>query len=170
MLRSLVGSEMCIRDRWETVVLEEHGLAIRTLVRDDFNNGFLGLLAQLTTVGEIPKAFFEETLQTIEDSRRQHMLVIEDLSKEQVIATATLLVERKFIHQAGFAGHIEDVVCDKSVRGKGLGKKIIEAVVALARACGCYKVILDCEDMNVGFYEKCGFVQKEVEMALYLNR
>lgn len=29
-------------------------------------------------------------------------------------------------------------------------------------------VILDCSEKNVPFYEKCGFKQKEVEMAWYV--
>ncbi len=27
----------------------------------------------------------------------------------------------------------------------------------LARKAGCYKSILDCDDHNVGFYERCGY-------------
>ena len=65
---------------------------------------------------------------------------------------------------------LKDVVCDKAVRGKGLGKKIILAAVGLAHKCGCYKVILDCEESNVGFYEKCGFSRKGVEMAHYFSQ
>lgn len=119
---------------------QSDGLLTRALRGDDIDHGFLGLLAQLTTVGEVPEKFFIERLQAIEGSMRQHMLVIEDIATAKVVATATLLVERKFIHQAGFAGHIEDVVCDKDSRGKGLGRRIIQAAVELARCCGCYKV------------------------------
>lgn len=32
---------------------------------------------------------------------------------------------------------------------------------------GCYKVILDCSVENKAFYEKCGFQQKSVQMAMY---
>ena len=31
----------------------------------------------------------------------------------------------------------------------------------------CYKVILDCDDSNVGFYEKCGYSRKGAQMAMY---
>ena len=65
------------------------------------------------------------------------------------------------------AAHIEDVVVDSTVRGKGLGKLIITKLVELAEAAGCYKVVLDCSEANVGFYKKCGFEQKEVQMACY---
>ncbi len=30
---------------------------------------------------------------------------------------------------------------------------------------GCYKVILDCAEHNVAFYEKCGLTKKEVQMV-----
>ena len=70
---------------------------------------------------------------------------------------------------AGLAGHIEDVVVDKEVRGRGLGKHIIMKLVALARAAGCYKVVLDCSEANAPFYRKCGFEAKEVQMVRYFG-
>lgn len=33
---------------------------------------------------------------------------------------------------------------------------------------GCYKVILDCKESNMGFYEINGFVPKERQMAWYV--
>jgi hypothetical protein len=35
----------------------------------------------------------------------------------------------------------------------------------VARGKGCYKVILDCADHNVAFYEKCGLTRKEIQMV-----
>lgn len=37
-------------------------------------------------------------------------------------------------------------------------------LLALQEA-GCYKVILDCSEENVPFYEKCGLIKKEVQMV-----
>lgn len=37
----------------------------------------------------------------------------------------------------------------------------------MAKEIGCYKVILDCSEGNVGFYERCGLVRKEVQMVKY---
>lgn len=34
-----------------------------------------------------------------------------------------------------------------------------------AQELGCYKVILDCSEDNVPFYEKCGLTRKEVQMV-----
>jgi glucosamine-phosphate N-acetyltransferase len=39
----------------------------------------------------------------------------------RIVATASLVLEWKFIHSAGFRGRIEDVVVDESDRGKRLG-------------------------------------------------
>ena len=50
-----------------------------------------------------------------------------------------MLVERKLIRNAGCAGHVEDVVVDASARGRGVGKALLDALVAKARALGCYK-------------------------------
>ena len=91
-----------------------------------------------------------------------------DLDKQRVIAAATLFVERKFIRGCSRCGHIEDVVVDSTYRGLRLGKRVIEALVAAARELGCYKVILDCSEANVPFYEKCGLTRKEVQMVAYL--
>ena len=109
---------------------------------------------------------------TIERSKREYMVVIEALgsSPTKLVAAATLLVEYKFIHEAGKCGHIEDVVVDSSARGLGLGKIIIRRLVELAHEAGCYKVILDCSEKNVAFYNRCGFTQNEVCMAHYFDK
>lgn len=56
-----------------------------------------------------------------------------------MLACGTLLVERKLIRGAGCAGHVEDVVVDAAARGRGVGKALLDALVAKARQLGCYK-------------------------------
>jgi glucosamine-phosphate N-acetyltransferase len=60
------------------------------------------------------------------------------------VGCGTLLLERKLIRGAGVAGHIEDVVVDASARGRGLGKLLLDALVARARQAGCYKARQAC--------------------------
>lgn len=43
----------------------------------------------------------------------------------QVIASATLVLEWKFIHACGFRGRIEDVVVDTTMRGRKLGNLFV---------------------------------------------
>ena len=62
-------------------------------------------------------------------------------------------------------GHIEDIVVDVKHRKRGLGKMIIDYLTEYSKNKKCYKVILNCSQKNIGFYEKCGYKQKEVEMV-----
>lgn len=71
------------------------------------------------------------------------------------------------IHQCGKVGHIEDIAVASTERGNGLGLVIVKSLAALAQHYGCYKVILDCSEDNVKFYDKCGFTLKGSEMGLY---
>lgn len=91
-----------------------------------------------------------------------------DTDKQKIIATATLVVELKFIRNCGKCGHIEDVVVDETYRGLRLGLRVVEALIEAAKDFGCYKVILDCSESNAPFYEKCGLTKKEIQMVRYL--
>lgn len=125
-------------------------------------------MAQLTVVGEISQeSFFERFnyLKTQKDFYHPH--VITDQTGI-VVAAGTLFLEKKFIRNCGTCGHIEDIVVDSAQRGKNLGKILLHALKDLAVGMGCYKVILDCEEGKVQFYEKCGFKEKGRQMAFYI--
>jgi GNAT superfamily N-acetyltransferase len=67
------------------------------------------------------------------------LLCITD-SKDAIVGTGALIVERKFIHQLGLVGHIEDIAVAKDQQGKKLGLRIIQALDFVAEKVGCYKV------------------------------
>ena len=94
------------------------------------------------------------------------LLAILDAS-QHIVGTGALIVERKFIHQLGLVGHIEDIAVAKDQQGKKLGLRIIQALDFVAEKVGCYKSILDCSEANEGFYVKCGFKRAGLEMAHY---
>ena len=136
---------------------------VRRLRASDERRGFLQLLSQLTEVG---RGDFKRRFAEIGDGP-EHVYVIESEDGTRVVASGTLLLERKFARSCGTCGHIEDVVVDERERGKDLGWVIVEALSRAARESGCYKCILDCNESNVGFYERCGFKRKEAQMAKY---
>jgi glucosamine-phosphate N-acetyltransferase len=140
---------------------------IRRLEGNDYNLGYVELLSELTKVGNISKENWIERFNTIKYSNLIEIWVIHDTDSNKIIATGTILIEPKFIHNCGKVGHIEDIVTSKKFNGKGLGKKIINLLTERAKINDCYKVILDCSEHNVGFYEKCGFSVKGREMSLY---
>jgi glucosamine-phosphate N-acetyltransferase len=87
---------------------------------------------------------------------------------EQVIGTTSLLVEQKFIHHGGKVGHIEDVAVHRDFQGRGVARGLIEHAVQEAWRLGCYKVILNCRDELVPFYERFGFRRHDNGMRLDL--
>ena len=93
------------------------------------------------------------------------IIVIYDVQQKRVIGCGSLILEKKFIRSLGVAGHIEDIVVKEGYRGKNLGLRLIEVLKLLAEDSKCYKVILDCSDKNVAFYQKCGFEKKGVQMG-----
>ena len=97
----------------------------------------------------------------------RHFVVV-DTQDRRIVGAGTLLLELKFIHKCGSVGHVEDVVVAERCRGKQLGKLIVDALVEEARRAKCYKIILDCAEKNVQFYERCGFSKKELQMVIYL--
>lgn len=133
-----------------------------------FSCGYLELLGNLTIVGEIDKETWIQQLDEINLHANIEIYVLFNSLENKVVANGTLLIEKKFIHQCGKVGHIEDIVVDPKCQGMGLGKKIVEHLKERAKEVGCYKVILDCDVKNSQFYEKCGFSAKGVEMAYYL--
>ena len=86
-----------------------------------------------------------------------------------IIASGTLIIEKKLIHGGSKLGHIEDIVVDKTTRGMGLGKKLISFLIDYAKKKNCYKVTLDCNIKNKIFYEKCDLKCNGCQMVKYLK-
>ena len=140
---------------------------LEALRREHWGQGFPELLGQLTALGEVTEAMFVARLAEVDAAPGHHVVVAVDRARGRVVGAATLLEEGKFARGCGRCGHIEDVVVDAAARGQRIGQRLVDHLTAAAAASGCYKVILDCAEANVGFYEKCGFSRKEVQMAKY---
>ena len=55
--------------------------------------------------------------------------------------------------------YIDDLCVDEHIRGKGIGRRLYEAAVALAKETGCYNVTLNvwaCNPTAQRFYESLG--------------
>ena len=113
------------------------------------------LLSQLTTVGNPDSSLIDNNIYN-----NIYLACIDNI----IVGTVTLLIENKIIHNGSKVGHIEDVVVDFNHRKLGIGKLLIDYCLDIAKKEGCYKVILDCDDENIKFYEKCGFKEKGVCM------
>ena len=64
---------------------------------------------------------------------------------------------------------LESICVEESVRGHGIGKTMVSEVRVLARAFGCSQLILGVHPENdtaVGFYQKCGFQIRSINMDM----
>lgn len=127
-------------------------IEIRPLEPGDFWAGFFEALASLRESGLTPDEA-RRILLARPDNIRTFVLLTDGI----VAATATLVIEQKFIHRGGLVGHVEDVATNPAMRGRGLASRLVERLVEEARQAGCYKVILDCNDHVAPFYQRLGF-------------
>jgi glucosamine-phosphate N-acetyltransferase len=124
------------------------------------------LLSQLSeTCGDYTNDSFKSLIVYLKENPMHKIWCF--LYQSDIVAIATSLIEPKIIHNFGYILHIEDVVVSKDFRGKGLGKRVIRYLIEYGKSLKCYKIILNCTKENVPFYEKCGFTQKQSQMAMY---
>lgn len=171
----------------EVTAMLPEGYTIRPLRRSDYHGGmwstfshwllsrgidlillgFLDTLRVLTTVGEPTIEEFNTRYDFLASRNDTYYVLVICDSTGTIVGTGAVIVERKFIHNMGLVGHIEDIAVAKNQQGKKLGLRIIQALDHVASAVGCYKSILDCSEANEGFYVKCGFKRAGLEMAHY---
>ena len=145
--------------------VKDTDFSIRHIDDTDIDNHYIQLLGQLTQIDSLDKTQTFEFLRSL--GKNHAIFVIEDYETNKVVASGTILIETKLIHNNGKIGHIEDIVVDKGYRGFGLGKLMIDHLSTYAKNQGCYKCILDCSEDNILFYEKCGYKLKGVQMSSY---
>lgn len=122
----------------------------------------------LETLCEIYSDAFNETAPMI----RQWWSIIDNPNIQykvakfdgKIMGVASIIIIDKIINSGARMGIIEDVAVSPEARGLGLGKLLIEDLLDYGTERGCYKVVLNCSDDNVGFYEKCGMYKAEHQM------
>ncbi|KAM0755965.1 acyl-CoA N-acyltransferase [Meredithblackwellia eburnea MCA 4105] len=145
------------------------GLTLRPLSLDDYSRKHLLVLADLTSCPDTGEERWKERFTEMVSIKDTYFPVVfvQSEGEGDVVATGTLVLERKFLRNLGIVGHIEDIAVGSKAQGKGLGKLMIEVLTMISEAKGAYKTILDCDVKNEGFYVKCGYENKGVEMAKY---
>ena len=130
-------------------------IKIRKLQKKDIHNGFLSSLDSLRKTSDLKPKKANMIFDKI--SKNPHQITYVAIKNKEIIGTASILIEQKFIHDGGKVGHIEDVAVKREFQGKGVGQKIVSELLKYAERQGCYKTILDCTDELTQFYEKIGF-------------
>lgn len=139
-------------------------MMVRKLRAGDETIGLLESLDSLSRASDLDPGSARAVLERAVADPSREVFVAE--SDGRVVGSLTLLIEEKFIHGGGLAGHIEDVAVDGGARGRGAGRMLVERALREAEACGCYKTVLDCSEDLAGFYEKLGFSRRGVCMRV----
>lgn len=123
---------------------------VRPLASNDLLRSHFGLLSNLSVSPPLAPSVYTSLFNALKSCQDTYYIcVVVDRASDQVVASGTLIREKKFTHGAGLAGHIEDIVTSEDVRGRGIGKALVEGLRELAVELGCYKVILDCQEAKV---------------------
>ena len=135
----------------------------RNIEYDDFDKGYMDLMYEFTNYNyPITK---EEFVNFIDTRDYYRIVVIYSEIEKRIIGAGTIIIVRK-IHNNPI-GQIEDVIISEKYRKNGLGKQIIEKLIDIGKnEFKCYKIILNCLEKNIKFYENCGFIEVGVEMKL----
>ena len=133
---------------------------IREIIKEDYDYGFTELMYEFTNYNyQISKEEFCKYI----DKNNCKIIIIYSKKDNRIIGSGTIFKIDK-IHNNPI-GLIEDVIITKTYRSIGLGKLIIDKLIQIGKNdFGCYKIILNCLEKNIGFYEKCGFSCVGVEM------
>ena len=162
---------------------------MRPLSKTDLSRAHLSVLSVLTSAPDVSEAQYAQAFAAMQSCPNTYFtLVIVSRATDMIVGAGTVFMEQKFTRGLGKVGHIEDIAVDKSMQGRKLGLRIINALTGISEAIGSYKTILNCNDDNVGkllpfpvviligllltdvlsaFYNKCGYEKKENEMVKY---
>ena len=137
-------------------------LIFRPVKKKDWKEVYL-LLNQLT---ELPGALRDKDECWDKFISNNSNNAIVGLCGNAIVAYGSIVIESKIRGEA--AGHIEDIVVDREVRGKNIGIKLIEELVKIGYNKNCYRIALTCDQPLISFYNKNGFKVNNVAMKKHL--
>ncbi len=134
-------------------------MKIRKLKSDD-ESQLLKLFAELTT------SPINLNIQEVINDKNCHAIVLENKIGEIVgfAALTTFIVPTK-----GRVGKIEDVIIRETFRGKGLGSKLLDKLIEIAKEKGIVNITLTSNPSRIiarNLYQKKGFILLETGVFL----
>ncbi|WP_236669194.1 GNAT family N-acetyltransferase [Aquimarina mytili] len=84
--------------------------------------------------------------------------------QDKIVGIASLCIYKVI---SGYKGWIEDVVVDSNLRGKGIGRKLIEKLLEIGEAKKLSEILLFTEDHRkpaINLYKNLGFIEKNSQI------
>jgi GNAT superfamily N-acetyltransferase len=151
---------------------KKYSFLLSELKHEDLDRGFLETLDILIPgTSQLDRSKAVSILKEIESNPLHRIFVVYAVGqdnkegrsdaaddKKVIVGTTTLLVEPKFIFGGGRVAHIEDVCVRKEFQGSGIGGWLVNHATTVAESVmGCVKIVLDCSDETMPFYESLGY-------------
>jgi GNAT superfamily N-acetyltransferase len=114
---------------------------------------------------------YHEAFDAIERDPNNEILVA--TIDDRVVGTLQLTYTPSLSYQGGWRATVESVRADSALRGQGIGTKLMEHAIEMARAKGCVLMQLTTHKSRTDahrFYHRLGFVAEHVGMKLMLRR
>ncbi|WP_010582183.1 GNAT family N-acetyltransferase [Schlesneria paludicola] len=143
---------------------ERPELTIRLMDATDLDRGFLEAIGALRPA-ELTR---DQAISIYRHRLRSRVRTYVAIIDNRIAGTAAVFIEPKFIHSGGIVGHIEDVAVHPAFQKHGVGRALVVHLLNECRNFHCYKVILDCAEGVIPFYEKLGFHRWERAMRIDL--
>ena len=139
-------------------------MIIRELQKEDFES-YIQLINQFRPIGiDISKERFEE----IYDNIFKNSIIYVMLLDLEIIGSAKLVIEQKFIHKLSKYGRIEDVIISEDYRRKNYGTIIVNYIVEECKKQQFFKITLTCSENLISFYKKNNFDVYQIHMSQLL--
>lgn len=132
-------------------------IEITKMQEEDLNNDFVETMSSLRTM---ENSLLEMKI-TFISRRWRGVETFVAKNDGRIVGTGSIFIEPKYY---GNAAHIEDVVVHKDFQKQGIGRQIIQHLEEEAKVHECYKIVLDCSETNVAFYESLGYIKRETQM------
>lgn len=113
---------------------------------------------------------YEQALRDIDANPYQQVLVAD--YDHQVVGCVSLTVVPNLSYRGRPYLLIESMVVDPALRGKGIGRALVQRCIEEARAAGCFRLQLTSNRARRDahrFYRRLGFVHSHHGYKLYLN-
>lgn len=132
-------------------------------VEDIISRNFLTCLAVLNKHMKVD-CDIDTALKMFEKRKEQQTVTLVAMHGDLVVGTASVSPDYKYNHHGKCALRIEDVAVLPEYQGQNIGYTLIHFCKNTINRFNAYKIILNCTEHNVPFYEKCGFYRHELEM------
>jgi glucosamine-phosphate N-acetyltransferase len=146
-------------------IVKKKNLKISKLTESDvLNSSYFDLINYFTREISITKDYVVKNFDKLQTVNFRTYVV---KYNGHVIGTGKIILEYKCHNNFKKMGHLEDIVISEKYKNKGVGKYLVLFLMKVAKNEGCYKVILNCNEVLIPFYLKCGLTKKGDELCKY---